>query len=373
MIRLASPVISDDACAAAIEVLRSGQLIHGAVGRSFEDALASFFGTSHVIVVSSGTAALHLALLGLGVGRGDAVLVPDFTFPATANVVELVGARPIFVDVHDRTYNMTPESVEAVINGWNGPERLAAIMPVHEFGCPAEINALKTIAARHGLRMIEDAACAIGTSVGPEHVGTFGNAGCFSFHPRKTLTTGEGGAIISHDAELAGRLRELRNHGIQPVGGKLDFVAAGLNYRLTDFQSAIGKAQLPHVKAWVEHRRRIAAYYLRELEGADVTLPEPVMGHAWQTFMVVLPDRLDRDEVIGLMKERGIETNLGAQALHALKYFAEKYPADAARLRESAASRLYQKGLALPIHQGMSDADAEEVVRSLRECVESSS
>ena len=201
MIRLASPVISDDACAAAIEVLRSGQLIHGPVGRAFEDALASFFGASHVIVVSSGTAALHIALLGLGIGRGDAVLVPDFTFPATANSVELVGARPVFVDVHNRTYNVTPESVEAAISAWKGPEKLAAIMPVHEFGCPADANALQTIASRHSLRMIEDAACAIGASIGPEYVGTFGIAGCFSFHPRKTLTTGEGGAVITHDAE----------------------------------------------------------------------------------------------------------------------------------------------------------------------------
>src|SRR5262245_14670793 len=178
MIRLASPVISEEACAAAIEVLRSGQLIHGPVGRAFEEALASFFGTSHVVVVSSGTAALHLALLGLNIGPGDAVLVPDFTFPATANVVELVGARPVFVDVDSQSYNATSESVESEIRGWNGPEKIAAVMPVHEFGCPGDANGLATIASRHGLRMIEDAACAIGTSVGPEHVGTFGNAGC---------------------------------------------------------------------------------------------------------------------------------------------------------------------------------------------------
>jgi dTDP-4-amino-4,6-dideoxygalactose transaminase len=369
MIRLASSVISEDACAAAVEVLRSGQLIHGPVGRAFEEALASYFGIEHVVVVSSGTAALHLALLALDIGRGDAVLVPDFTFPATANVVELVGARPVFVDVDLGSYNVTASAVQAAIEAWKGPERLAAIMPVHEFGCPADILAIRELAGKHGLRMIEDAACAIGARIEGRHVGTFGDAGCFSFHPRKTLTTGEGGAIVTADAKAAQRLRELRNHGIHPVAGGMDFVSAGLNYRLTDFQSAIGKAQLPHVDDYVEHRRRIASQYLRELKDADLRLPDAVAGHAWQTFMVVLPERVNRDHLITELKQRGIETNLGAQALHALQFFREKYPNDAERLRNSCAATLYTRGLALPIHQALGESDVSTVVRALKACL----
>lgn len=367
MLRLSLPHIDEAAIAAAACVLRSGQLVQGVQGAAFEAELQQWLGTKHAVLVSSGTAALHLALLVLGIGPGDAVLVPDFTFPATGNVVALVGARAVLVDVDTATYCVTPAALQAAVEGWRGLERLRALMPVHEFGHPVDMAAVNAIAGRHGLVVVEDAACAIGAHCGGRFAGTLGAVGCFSLHPRKTLTTGEGGVLVTDDEGLARRLRRLRNHGIERGEAGPVFHEAGYNLRLSDVQSALGRAQLPHLEGWIATRRLLASRYREALAPLAarglVALPADHAGHSWQTFMVVLADGIDRAAVIRALAARGIEANLGAQCLSALPSFADIAAAS------PVARRLYAQGLALPFCEQYDEADVERVVDALAQAL----
>lgn len=367
MIRLTVPAIGDDEVDAVERVLRSGMLVHGAEGEAFEKELAAYLGCADVVTVSSGTAALHLALLALDVGPGDAVLVPDFTFPATANAVVAAGARPVFADVDPTTYNVTPATLRAAAVAFGGPGRLRAVVPVHEFGAPADMAGINALAAELGLAVVEDAACAFGTLAGDVHAGLAGDVGCFSFHPRKALTTGEGGALVAKDPGVLRRLRRLRNHGIEPSPAGLRFVEAGLNYRLTDFQSALGRVQLAKFDGYLEARAELQRAYREALALLPIAFPADAPGHAWQTFMVVLADGVDRAGVIAGLRSRGVEANLGAQCLHALDAFRELLPADCARLAGNTAERLYERGLALPLYPGLTQSDVAVVARALGE------
>src|SRR5690606_21527286 len=314
-------------------------------------------GCREVILVSSGTAALHVALLALDIGPGDAVVVPDFTFPATANVVAMTGATPVIVDVMPGTYALNTAQFEELVRNWTGPERLRAVMPVHEFGCMADMPEINRIAREHGLAVVEDAACALGASLADRKAGTWGDAGCFSFHPRKTLTTGEGGAISTDNAELAARMRRLRNHGMERTEEGMRFFEPATNYRLTNFQAALGRAQLPMLDSWIGQRELLVAAYARLLaplhdEGL-LTLPDLVPGHSWQTFMIVLADSYDRNEVIAKLREQSIETNLGAQSLSVVGIYG-------APIAYSGQGKvLYSQGLALPLFERMTHSDVE--------------
>lgn len=369
MIRLSMPVLGDDEFAAVERVLRSGQLVHGGECDLFEQELAEYLGCRECVVVSSGTAALHLALLAIGIGPGDAVVVPDFTFPATVNVVELVGARPILVDVDPGTYNVTPAGIAEAIDAWSGPEKVRAIMPVHEFGCPADMTGITAVARQYGLSVIEDAACGLGTRHNGKMAGTFGAMGCFSFHPRKALTTGEGGAIAIDDLELATKIRTFRNHGIERNAAGMDFIAAGFNYRLTNFQAALGRAQLPKFAGWLQQRWQLQAMYRQGLADVPVALPDEVAGHAWQTFMVVLPAYCDRNTVIARLRAAFIETNVGAQCIHCLKYYRSKYPEMCQSQAGNVAERLYTQGLALPLYKDLEAAQIDFIVSQLRRII----
>lgn len=367
MIKLSVPSIGDEECQAVERVLRSGQLVHGEECELFEQELAKYLKCKDVVVVSSGTAALHLALVALGIGSGDAVLVPDFTFPATANVVELAGARPILVDVDLHTYNITPENIRRAIIEWQGPEKIKAIMPVHEFGCPADMTAIMQIAKEYDLLVVEDAACGLGATHNGQKVGTFGNAGCFSFHPRKAITTGEGGAIATNDTEFATKLRVWRNHGIQRNESGMDFILPGFNYRLTNFQAALGRVQLTKFDGWLKVRYELQKLYRKELAATELLLPADIPGHAWQTFMVVLPNQANRTDIITRLKEQGIETNLGAQGLHCLQYYQQKYPEMCQKVGQNNAEILYNKGLALPLDQNINKTDIFSITANLCE------
>lgn len=363
MLKLSQPHVSEEAIEAVAQVLRSGQLVHGSESDEFERELAEYLGISDVVLVSSGTAALHLALLAYDIGPGDAVIVPDFTFPATANVVAMVGAMPVIVDVDPGTYAIDMGQLEAKLTSWNGPRRLRAIMPVHEFGAPANMKVIKRLAREHGLLVIEDAACALGASDSGHKVGTQGDAGCFSFHPRKTLTTGEGGAIAVRDAERAKRLRRLRNHGMERSDEGVRFLEPATNYRLTNFQAALGRRQLPHLDGWIATRRRLASLYRLGLqplvEQALIRLPDDVQGHSWQTYMVVLDERFDRSAVVAELKSEGVESNLGAQSLSAIGLHGD----DCSPM--PVGERLYRQGLALPMFEQMHESDVRLVCRLL--------
>lgn len=364
MIRLAVPDIQESDITRVVEVLRSGNLVQAREVAGFEQALADFTGIQHVAAVSSGTAALHLALVALRIGAGDAVIVPAFTFPATANVAEAVGAEVVLCDVDPRSYVMTPEALLACITQYR-KENLKAVMVVHEFGYPARMKEICAIAGRHNLRVIEDAACALGTTSQGAHVGALGDLGCFSFHPRKAVTTGEGGLVVSKDPALIETVKDLRNHGMRVSGGAREFVVAGLNYRMTEFQAALGTGQLARFPRQIQDRRRLAACYQEWLRNdARMTLPATDPGHTWQTFMVTLDLRQDRDKVISALGEKGIQANLGAQAINCLSYYRGKYGWGPDSCPEAA--RLYCQGLALPLHSGLTEADVSKVAESLK-------
>ncbi len=367
MIRLCVPQLGEEECAAVARVLKSGQLIQGAECLALETKLAGYLDVGHVVVVSSGTAALHMALLALDIRQGDAVLVPDFTFPATANVVELAGAKTVLVDVEKDSYCISGRTLRKAVREWNGPEKLKAIMPVHEFGYPADMDEIGAIAREHNLLVIEDAACALGSEHNGKKIGTFGSAGCFSFHPRKALTTGEGGAISTNDGALAERLRTLRNHGIVYHEGKVGFPHVGLNYRLTDFQAAIGSVQFAKYPAMLQERLELKNKYDQLLATLPVTLPAGNKGHIWQTYMILLPSAVNRDNVIKELKNKGIETNLGAHALHCLDYYQSVYPEQCQGAAGNNAEILYKQGLALPLYPGLTDGELAKISAVLAE------
>lgn len=364
LIKLAAPDIRNSDLKRVAAVLRSGNLVQGATVAEFESALVDFCGVNHCAVVSSGTSALHLALLALGIGKGDSVIVPAFTFPASANAVEYAGAKVVLCDVDPQSYVMTPALLESVI-ARNRRTRLTAVMVVHEFGYPVDMVGMRAVTRRHGLKLIEDAACALGTRSGGAHVGRYSDAACFSFHPRKAVTTGEGGAVLSRNGALINAVKELRNHGIRVHASKVDFPRAGLNYRMTEFQAALGLGQLERFSHELAKRRRLAAQYLDQLHDVpELDLPKFDDGCSWQTFMVVLNQAVIRSKVIKHLAGLGIQTNLGAQALNILTYYQTKYGWNDKTC--PGASRLYRCGLALPLHGKVSSRDVNFVAKTLK-------
>ena len=349
MIRLAWPDLGADELAAVAEVLESGQLTMGPKVEEFEGELARACEVEHAVVVSSGTAALHLSVLALGVGPGDEVIVPAYTFPATANVVALAGARPVLVDVDPETMNVTAESVAAAVT-----DRTRAVLVVHLFGRPAPWEQLSEAVPEH-VALLEDAAGALGARRQGRACGGLGRLGCLSFHPRKIVTTGEGGAVTTNDAEIADSIRRFRHHGIEPHGD-FEIRAAGLNYRLPDILCALGTSQMRRLEQLLEEREGLAAAYAARLDGV-VGLPSADEGdrHGWQAYIV----RLDRrDDALEALGKAGIQGQIGTYALHRLAAYADQGPfpgADAA----------FEQALALPFHNRLSDSDLDLVAEVL--------
>jgi dTDP-4-amino-4,6-dideoxygalactose transaminase len=305
----------------------------------FELGLAAVCGVEHAVAVSSGTAALHLAVLALGIGRGDEVIVPAYTFPATANVVVAVGAKPVLVDVDPETMNLDPAEVEV------GP-RTKAIVAVDLFGRPARIEQLPERVA-----VLEDAAGALGARRQGRPCGGLGALACLSFHPRKIVTTGEGGAVTTNDAGIADAIRRMRHHGIEPHG---DFEIAhpGLNYRLSDILCAVGIPQLARLDELLTERTRIAAGYTERLRDV-VETPDADEGdvHGWQAYVIQVDGAREK---IAALRERGIEAQVGTYALHRLAAYRDQgeFPG---------ASRVFDRAVALPLHTRLTESDLDRV------------
>jgi perosamine synthetase len=350
VIRLARPDVGAEEAAAVADVLESGFLTMGPKVAEFESELARVCERPYAVAVSSGTAALHLAVLALEIGDGDEVLVPAYTFPATANVVALAGARPVLVDVDPDTMNLDPARVEATVS-----KRTRAVLAVHLFGRPLEWEALEA-AVPPPVALIEDAAGALGARRGGRPCGGLGPAGCLSFHPRKIVTTGEGGAVVCADVELAEAVRALRHHGIEP-GGEFDIRRPGFNYRLADLLCAVGIPQLRRLDELLRARARLAAAYTERLAGL-VETPSAEDGdvHGWQAYVV----RLDpRDRVLSALRKAGIEAQIGTYALHRLSAYRDQGPfpgADAS----------FERALALPFHSRLSESEVDRVVEAIR-------
>jgi len=361
MIKLAKPDITEKAIEKAVEVLRSGNLVQGKYVKKFESALCNYLNIKNAVVVSSGTAALHLALLVLDIKKGDEVIVPAFTFPSTANVVELVGAKPVFVDINLSDFCINTTKIEEKITS-----KTKAIIPVHEFGQAAKMDDIINVAQKYNLKIIEDAACALGTEFNNKKVGTFGELGCFSFHPRKAITTGEGGVIVTNDNKLSERLRVLRNHGISYKDGKIDFIAAGLNYRMTDFQAALGLEQLCKIENIIEQKIQIAKKYDKNLSSNNkIRIPFSYENRkaVYQTYHILINDEIDRNNLINKLKENGIESNFGANALPCLTYYKNKY--NLIEIDFPNAIKAFKKGLALPMGNHINSSNINLVTKKL--------
>lgn len=360
-IPLTSPDIRDEDIEAVVKVLRSGMLVQAQNVLDFEASMAAFTHAEHAIAVSNGTATLHLALVALGIKAGDEVIVPALSYVATANVVELVGATPVFVDVDIDTFNIDVNALEAKITA-----RTKAIIPVHEFGLACDIETVMQLAQKHNLVVIEDAACALGAMQNGKQTGSFGTFGSFSFHPRKAVSSGEGGILTTSDEALAAKVRILRNHGVEMQDGKMEFVEAGFNYRLTDFQAALVNSQLKRLPQIIAYKNELAEVYFNEISHAAIKLPvvPSDRNHTWQTFHVVLDTVFDRDKVIADLREKGIGTNYGAQCIPAQQYYLKKYGLDFAKEFPNAL-RAFRSGLAIPIYEKLQKEQIRQIASVL--------
>jgi perosamine synthetase len=335
--------VGDAELAEVASVLESGMLTMGPRVAEFEAAVAHACKVEHAVAVSSGTAALHLAVLALGSEPGDEVLVPAYTFPATANVVALSGLKPVLVDVDPETMNIDPARIEV-------GRRTRAILAVHLFGRPARLEELPD------LPVVEDAAGALGARRRGRACGGLGEIGCLSFHPRKIVTTGEGGAVTTNDERVAEVARQLRHHGWAPAD-PTDMPVPGLNYRLSDILCAIGIPQLRRLDELLATRARIAAGYTERVRDLPVTVPRADDGdvHGWQAYVLQVDDR---DRVLAELRARGIEAQIGTYALHRLGAYRDQG-------EFAGATRAFERALALPFHTRLADDDLDRVAEAL--------
>jgi dTDP-4-amino-4,6-dideoxygalactose transaminase len=375
MIQIAAPSFDETEIEELRRCLQSGWVTQGPATEKFEKMIADRHEVSFVRATTSCTAALHLATMALGLGPGDEVIVPAFTWVTSAHCAEYVGAKAVFADIDLATYNLDPAALEAAIT-----DRTRAIVAVHLFGLAAPMRKIREIAARRGLRIIEDAACAIGTTYNGTPVGALGDIGCFSFHPRKVVTTGEGGAVTTNGQELAEVVSSLRNHGAtglpkdsgEPQGpwSMTTFNRLGYNLRLSDIQAAVGIAQMKKLDALLEERHRRAMEYNRLLAHLnDIALPRgdavEFAGHTYQSYVVRICDggRARRNRIMAEMQAGGVQTRPGTHAVHRLGYYTEKYNTQPEDYPNACIAE--DTTITLPIFPGMTDAQQEKVVELL--------
>ena len=353
MIPIARPQMGDEEKELVWSVLSSGALAQGARVRELEERFAAFVGVEHGIATSSGTTALHLALLGYGIGPGDEVITVPFTFIASATAVLFTGARPVFVDVDEASFNIDVRQIEDAIT-----PRTRAILPVSLYGRPAEMPAIGEIAARRGLALVEDAAQSHGAAIGERRSGTWG-AGCFTFYPTKNMTTGEGGMVTTDDPELADRMRLVREHGMRV---RYHHEIVGYNFRMTDIHAGIGLAQLAKLLAYNDRRRAIAARYERELRGV-ITPSIPLdVTHVYHQYTIRVNRR---DEFVEQLRERGVGTGVyypipvhRQKPFIALGYGDQHFPVT---------ERLTEQVVSFPVHPSLTDAEVATVISAVNE------
>lgn|SRR5450759_380137 len=368
MIPITRPFLGEEEVAAAAEVIRSGWLTQGEHVEKFETAVARYVGAGRAVAVSNCTTALHLALVAAGIGPGDEVICPSFSFIATANAIVHAGARPVFVDIDARTYNMNPELIEAAIT-----RRTKALMPVDQIGLAADILAIRAIAKLHGLKVIEDAAPSLGSMVAGRRVGSLSDMTCFSFHPRKSITTGEGGIITTDDPDLAGRLHRIRSHGastsdLNRYRSKTiqfeEYRELGYNYRMTDIQAAIGVVQMRKLDSVLAERRRLAARYatlLGNCEWLEIPWVPPNRFHTYQSYCIRLGSPEVREAIMADMADRGIATRRGVMAIHLEPYYKRLCPDVELPVTEACTADT----MLLPLFPGLTDDEQQLVVESL--------
>ncbi len=361
-IPMSAPDITEEDVQAVTEVVRSGRLALGPKTEEFESLIAQYVGTKYAVAVSSGTAALHLIVKALGLGPGDEVLVPSFTFVASANVILYEGATPVFVDIEPDTYNLDPEDLERKVT-----PRTKAVMVVDVFGHPAEWDEILRISEKHGLKVIDDSCEALGAEYKGRKLGQFGDAAAFAFYPNKQMTTGEGGIIVTDDPEIARLCRSMRNQGRGEMGSWLEHERLGYNYRMTEMSAALGVSQLSRIEVLLAKRDRVARMYTERLSGLDFVRPpvvRPYVRMSWFVYVITLAPGLHRDRVMAALAEQGIPSRGYFSPIHLQPYIREMLGTREGMLpvTEEAARRT----IALPFHGNMTEDEVDQVVEALK-------
>ena len=373
-IPISLPAIGDEEWQALREPVLSGWVTQGPKVTEFEKQFSVYHQTKYAIAVTSCTTGLHLALSALGVGEGDEVIVPAFTWVATANAVLYCGARPVFVDIDPITFNIDPDQIAKKVTS-----RTKAIIPVHLFGLCADMDAIKD-AIPGDVKILEDAACAAGASYKGRMAGALGDAAAFSFHPRKTITTGEGGMITTNDEQLSETMNIQRNHGASiseeqrhqgPRPYLLpDFDMLGYNYRMTDLQGAMGLVQLGKLEVLLAERRKWADFYINELASIDwLQLPsvDQDYQHGWQSFVCTVKEDLvpqGRNAIMEYLQQSGVSTRPGTHAVHMLNYFKKRFSLSAGDFPVACTAN--DTSMAIPLHNMMQEEDYQYVVQCLK-------
>lgn len=369
-IPITRPLLGEEECRAVSEALRSGWLTQGNRVAAFERAVADYVGAKHAVACSSCTTALHLALHVSGIGPGDEVIVPSMSFIASANSIRYVGATPVFAEVDPRTFNLDPAAAAAAVTS-----RTRAILVVHQIGLPADLDRFRALCAQRGLTLLEDAACAIGSAHRGRRIGGDAALACFSFHPRKVITTGEGGMITTNDDALAERLRLLRQHAMslsdqhRHAADKVlieEYRELGFNYRMTDLQAAIGIEQMKRLDDILARRRQLAERYTRLLARIPGIAPPFVPDYAtpnYQSYAVRLADDfpLGRNDLMEFLLRRGIAVRRGIMTSHREKAYQHQ------SRRLSITERASDQSLLLPLYPTMTEAEQDRVIAGLEE------
>jgi len=364
-IGMSAPDIDERDVGAVVEVLRSGRLALGPKAVEFERAVAEWCGVPHAVAVSSGTSALHLIVRGLGLGPGDEVLVPSFTFAASVNAILYEGATPVFVDCEPDTFNLDPHDAARRVTA-----RTRAIMVVDVFGHPADWDAIEDLARRHDLRLIDDCCEALGAAYRGRRIGSLGDAGAFAFYANKQITTGEGGMLVTGDARLAELARSLRNQGRGSMGAWLRHEHLGFNYRMSELAAALGLSQMGRLEEFLARRAEVARLYAEALAGLAWVRPpvvRPDVRMSWFVYVVTLAEGFDRDAVMAAMEARGVPVRAYFEPVHLQPYTRPEHRPQPGALpvTEQAARRT----IALPFHNRLTPQDVDTVVATLREAV----
>jgi perosamine synthetase len=358
MIPAAQPIIGDDERAAVDKVLQSGMLAQGSEVKAFEDEFSEIVAKRHCIAVNSGTSALHMAFVAAGIRQGDEVIVPSFTFAATANAVRLAGATPIFADIEQDYFNLSPQAVEAAIT-----PRTRAIMPVHLYGHPAAMTELTAICQRHNLLLFEDAAQAHAASLNGVAVGAFGVAGSFSFYPTKNMTSGEGGMVTTGCDHIARQLRLLRNQGMER---RYENEVIGFNTRMTDIHASIGRVQLQKLAGWTKTRQQNAAFLSNNISGVITPPIADTAVHVFHQYTIRVVEQ-DRDRFAEELAKRGVGSGV---------YYptpVHRLPSFGLSLDLPVTEQVARECLSLPVHPSLTHANLETIVSAVNEVAKAGS
>lgn len=360
MLRLSYPEFKDNLINNIRVVLSKGMLSQGKNVRHLEEMFSKYLGVRYAVAVSSGTAALHLALLSLRLKPSDEIIVPSFCFPAVANVVEICGAKAVFCDTNPLSFNMDSGQLKRKIN-----RKTKAVIAVHLFGNPADMQNISNICRKRNIAIIEDAACALGASINGRKCGTIGKIGCFSFHPRKIITTAEGGMMVTNDKYIYKQAELLRNHGLD---SHKNLYFPGFNYRMNEIEALMGIEQMSTLESKIKKRQFLANEYnlaFSDFKGIiSVQKPQHCAKHAYQSFVVFLDSKIPRDKLITYLAGHSIESGFGTYAIHCLDYYAKKYKLSVKDFPNS--YLLFKQSLSLPLHCKMRRQDVKAVADKIK-------